>query len=110
MTFARTIPRSFANEKVLFVAREQFYSRFFILPLTVSCVRRYEFSSRELRDSDSLLLRDTSLQTTLLPVSRQERAVDALRAVSPKAVLPPALMNPGNTCLIEVECCICATW
>ena len=110
MTFARTIPESFANEMLLFAAREQFYLQFFILPLTVSCVRRYDFSFRELRDSDSLLLRDTSLQTTLLPVSRQERAVDALRTASPKAVLPPALINPGNTCLIEVKYYICATW
>lgn len=98
MTFARTIPESFASEQVLFAAPKQFF-------LFTDCLlyRTHHFLCVEIRLKHGLLLRDTSLRTALLPVSRQTRAVGALRPVSPKAVLPPVSMNQGNTCLIEVK-------
>lgn len=107
MTFARTTPGRFAKQKVLFAARKQLYLHPSIDRLLY---RTHKFSYLKICENHGLLLRDTSLRSALLPVSRRTRAVGALRPVSPKAVLPPALMIPGNTCLIEVDYHFCTTW
>lgn len=74
----------------------------------LSCI---ESCRLEIRDSheQSQLWRDSSLRNltltrkaTVLPGPRQTRAVDALKLVSSKAVLHPAVMNSGNIDLIGV--------